>query len=173
VPASTRAPIRVNGVPCRDSARPSVPPHLCNLPCQQQDQLMVGFRLPAGLSASTDFASGHLTPATMPIAFPLHGSIRDLQPQLRQPFDCADNFFDDSPCWFVIFPPRCAAGAILATLMTCVTNVRLLPFPTFPVTSQQPTVGKISAVAWNPQSPKRSPTSVLSVSHASCPRTSS
>jgi hypothetical protein len=41
----------------------------------------------------------------------------------------------------------------LATLMTCVTNVRLLPFPTFPVTSQHPTVGKISAVAWNPVSP--------------------
>jgi hypothetical protein len=134
---------------------------------------MVGFRLPAGLSASTDFASGHLTPPTMPIAFPLHVPSVTFSPNFVSRSIAADNFFDDSPYLFVIFPPPVRGWCYLATLMTCVTNVRLLPFPTFPVTSQQPTVGKVSAVAWNPQSPKRSPTSVLSVIHASCPRTSS
>ena len=40
-----------------------------------------------------------------------------------------------------------------ASLTTSVTKVSSLLFPTFPVTSQHPTVGKISIVAWNPMSP--------------------
>jgi hypothetical protein len=75
------------------------------LPAQQQPQLTDGFGLLVGRSSSTAFATGRLTPPTKPIAFPLQVPSVTLSPNFVSRSIAADNFLDDSPSLFVIFPP--------------------------------------------------------------------
>ena len=84
-----------------------------NLLGWQRPQLTDGLGLPAGLSSSTDFSSGRLTPPTKPIAFPLQVPSVTRTPNFLSLSIAAANF-DDSPSFFVIFPPLCTSHPCIA-----------------------------------------------------------